>query len=280
MNDSETITQIRQLVETATPQNLRERHAQATKLLETISDPKTKAEGLELLGTLSHLTMLFGKSEPESSRLPSVPPPIESVNQEMTNRIVEIANTALDVKYRFFALHANEVARAALMFIEAIRAGKKILLFGNGGSAADAQHIAAEFVNRFHIERRAIAAIALSTDTSILTSISNDTSFEYVFSRQIEALGQPDDVAVAITTSGNSPNIIRGIETARQLGLRTIGLLGRDGGEAKHLVELPLIIHSASTSRIQEVHITIGHILCDLVESVLFAKQWSVISGQ
>lgn len=197
-------------------------------------------------------------------------PPVESVNRELTDRIIEIANTALDVKHRFFAENANVVARAALVLIEAVRAGKKILLFGNGGSAADAQHIAAEFVNRYQMERPGLAAIALTTDTSILTSIANDTAFEEVFSRQIEALGQEGDVAVAITTSGTSPNVIRGVETARQRGLRTMGLLGKDGGAVKELVELPIIVPSPSTSRIQEVHITIGHILCELVEQSLY----------
>jgi D-sedoheptulose 7-phosphate isomerase len=188
----------------------------------------------------------------------------------LTDRIVEIANAALDVKYRFFAEHANDIARAALMLVEAVRAGKKILLLGNGGSAADAQHIAAELVNRYQMERPAIAAIALTTDTSILTSISNDATFEEMFSRQIEALGQDGDVAIAITTSGNSANVIRAVETAKRRGLRTIGLLGKDGGAVKSLVDLPIIVPSPSTSRIQEVHITIGHILCELVEQSLY----------
>jgi D-sedoheptulose 7-phosphate isomerase len=196
--------------------------------------------------------------------------PVGSVDEKLTDRIVEIANAALDVKYRFFAEHANDVARAALMLIEAVRAGRKILLFGNGGSAADAQHIAAEFVNRYQMERPGLAAIALTTDTSILTSIANDTAFEEVFSRQIEALGQEGDIAIAITTSGTSPNVIRGVEAARQRGLRTIGLLGKDGGAVKELVELPIIVPSPSTSRIQEVHITIGHIVCELVEQALY----------
>jgi len=200
-------------------------------------------------------------------------PPAETTNKKLTDRIVEIANTALDVKYRFFADHANEVARAALMLIEAVRAGKKILLFGNGGSAADAQHIAAELVNRYQIERPPIAAIALTTDTSILTSIANDTTFEEVFGRQIEALGQEGDIAIAITTSGHSVNIIRGVEAARQRGLRTIGLLGNDGGAVKNLIDLPIIVPSPSTSRIQEVHITIGHILCELVEQSLYLPE-------
>lgn len=200
----------------------------------------------------------------------SVIPLVEPADQGLTDRVVAIANLALEVKSRFFAEHADEVARAALMLIGAVRAGKKILFFGNGGSAADAQHLAAEFVNRYQMERPGLAAIALTTDTSILTSIANDTTFTEVFSRQIEALGQEGDVAVAITTSGRSPNVIRGVEAARQRGLRTIGLLGKDGGRVKSLVDLPIVVPSDSTSRIQEVHITIGHILCELVEQALY----------
>lgn len=184
-------------------------------------------------------------------------------------KIKEIANESAVVKSRFFADHAGEVAEAASLLIEAIKSGKKILLFGNGGSAADAQHIAAELVNRYRQDRPAWAAIALTTDSSILTSISNDSSFEEIFSRQIEALGQPGDVAVAISTSGNSPNIVKAVETARQLGLRTIGLLGNDGGQVGKLVELPLVVESRQTPRIQETHITIGHILCELIEGEL-----------
>ncbi|RMG50412.1 MAG: SIS domain-containing protein [Acidobacteria bacterium] len=195
--------------------------------------------------------------------------PTESVDDRLTNRIVEIANAALDLKVRFFSQHANDLARAALLLIDAVRAGRKILLFGNGGSAADAQHLAAELVNRYQMERPAIAAIALSTDTSILTSISNDTTFEDVFSRQIEALGREGDVAIAITTSGRSANVIRAVRTARERGLRTIGLLGKDGGVVKDLVDVPIIVPSPSTARIQEVHITIGHIWCDLIEQSL-----------
>jgi D-sedoheptulose 7-phosphate isomerase len=151
--------------------------------------------------------------------------------------------------------------------IAALRSGRKILLFGNGGSAADAQHLAAELVNRYRRARPALAALALTTDTSILTAIANDASFEEVFSRQIEALGEPGDVAIAISTSGRSPNVVRAVETARRLGLRTIGLLGRDGGLVAPLVDVPLIVPAEETPRIQEVHITLGHILCDLIES-------------
>lgn len=195
---------------------------------------------------------------------------IDAIHQQMLGRIGELAAASIDTKRRFFTAQADAVARAALMVIEALRGGRKILLFGNGGSAADAQHIAAEFVNRYQMERPGLPAIALTTDTSILTSIANDTSFEELFSRQIEALGQAGDVAIAITTSGRSPNIVRGVQTARQRGLRTIGLLGKDGGMVKDFVDLPIIVPSDSTSRIQEVHITIGHIVCELVERSLY----------
>jgi D-sedoheptulose 7-phosphate isomerase len=197
---------------------------------------------------------------------------VETTHRALVDRIGDIAAASIDVKRRFFAERADDVARAALMMIEALRAGRKILLFGNGGSAADAQHIAAEFVNRYQMERPGLAAIALTTDTSILTSIANDTAFEEIFSRQIEALGQAGDVTVAITTSGRSANMIRGVEAARQRGLHTIGLLGKDGGDVKDLVDVPIIVPSDSTSRIQEVHITIGHILCELVEQSLYPQ--------
>ncbi|GBC82188.1 Phosphoheptose isomerase 1 [bacterium HR10] len=182
-------------------------------------------------------------------------------------RIRELARESIRVKERFFEERAEDVARAAELMIAALRAGRKILLFGNGGSAADAQHIAAELVNRYRRARPALAAMALTTDTSILTSIANDVAFEEVFSRQIEALGEPGDVAVAISTSGRSPNVVRAVETARRLGLRTIGLLGRDGGFVAPLVDVPLIVPVEETPRIQEVHITLGHILCELIES-------------
>ncbi|MCS6806482.1 MAG: D-sedoheptulose 7-phosphate isomerase, partial [Blastocatellia bacterium] len=173
---------------------------------------------------------------------------IETIHPQMINRIGELAAASIDAKRRFFDAHPDAVARAALMLIEALRSGRKILLFGNGGSAADAQHIAAEFVNRYQMERPGLPAIALTTDTSILTSIGNDTTFEEIFSRQIEAFGQAGDVAVAITTSGRSPNVVRGVQAARQRGLHTIGLLGKDGGVVKDLVDLAIIVPSDSTS--------------------------------
>jgi D-sedoheptulose 7-phosphate isomerase len=184
-----------------------------------------------------------------------------------SEHVKELARASIRAKERFFEERADDVVRAAELMIAALRSGRKILLFGNGGSAADAQHLAAELVNRYRRARPALAALALTTDTSILTAIANDASFEDVFSRQIEALGEPGDVAIAISTSGRSPNVVRAVETARRLGLRTIGLLGRDGGLVAPLVDVPLIVPAEETPRIQEVHITLGHILCDLIES-------------
>ena len=160
-----------------------------------------------------------------------------------------------------------QIARAADLIIEALKQGHKLLLCGNGGSAADAQHIAAELVGRFKKERRGLPAIALTTDTSIMTSIANDYWYDLLFARQVEALGDKGDVLIAISTSGNSVNIIRAVETAKFKGLKTIGFLGSDGGKLKDLVDLPLIVSSQESDRIQEVHILIGHLLCHLVDA-------------
>ena len=192
----------------------------------------------------------------------------------MRERISSIVKDSLDVKQRYFAEYADEVERAALMIADAFRAGGKLLLFGNGGSAADAQHIAGEFVNRFSVEdRRALPAIALSTDGGVLTCIANDTGFEKVFARQVEALGARGDVCLAISTSGNSPNIVAAIEEARSREIKIIGLLGRDGGRSAPLCDLALIVPSNDTQRIQETHNLIGHIICELVELALFGNE-------
>ena len=152
----------------------------------------------------------------------------------------------------------------------AIARGHKVLFFGNGGSAADAQHLAAELVGRYQRERRGWPAIALTTDTSILTSVANDYGYEHVFERQIEALATPGDVAIGISTSGNSPNVRLGLLRARALGgVVTAAFLGRDGGEIKSLVDHAIVIPHQETSRIQECHITLGHILCEIVEARL-----------
>lgn len=190
----------------------------------------------------------------------------------MTNRISAIVADSLDVKRRFFDAHAADVQRAAQIIADSFQAKGKLLLFGNGGSAADAQHIAGEMINKFLQDRRALPAIALSTDGGVLTCIANDTGFENIFARQIEALGIKGDVCLAISTSGKSPNITLACEQARKQGLAIIGLLGREGGQVAALCDLALIVSSDDTQRIQETHNLIGHIICELVESQLFAN--------
>jgi D-sedoheptulose 7-phosphate isomerase len=188
----------------------------------------------------------------------------------MIERIQQIARQSIETKRAFFESQSEGVARAAEIIIESVRTGGKLLIFGNGGSAADAQHIAAELVNRLNYDRPAIPAIALTTDTSILTSVGNDTSFDELFERQVRALGRAGDVAVAISTSGNSPNVIRAAATAREMGIKLVGLAGRTGGKLASMVDVALIVEADSTQRIQETHITIGHILCEMVEETLY----------
>ena len=159
----------------------------------------------------------------------------------------------------------------AEVLIRAYRCGHAMLLFGNGGSAADAQHIAAELVGRFRLERPALRAEALTVNTSALTAIANDFSFDAVYARQIEAFGQPGDVAIGLSTSGRSPNVVRALETARRLGLRTVAMTGSAGGPAREVAEFWVGVPSADTPRIQESHIMIGHIWCELIESAMAA---------
>jgi D-sedoheptulose 7-phosphate isomerase len=163
--------------------------------------------------------------------------------------------------------HLEPVVAAADAIIASLKSGGKLLLFGNGGSAADAQHVAAELVGRFQHDRAALAAVALTTDTSVLTSIGNDDSYERVFARQVEALGRAGDVAFGISTSGLSPNVISALETAKAKGLRTIGLTGRDGGHVGKVVEIHLNVPAESAARVQEVHRTLLHAICELVET-------------
>ncbi len=163
------------------------------------------------------------------------------------------------------------IVEAATLISDCLKSGGKLLFFGNGGSAADAQHLAGEFVGRFMAERRALPAIALTTDASILTAVGNDYGFDQIFSRQIQALGEANDVAIGISTSGNSPNVVAGIREASKRKLKTIGLAGKDGGAVASAANLRLVVTCTNTARIQECHITIGHILCELVEKDLFA---------
>ena len=163
----------------------------------------------------------------------------------------------------------ENIVDAAMLIAQCLRDGGKLLLFGNGGSAADAQHLAAEFVGRFRIERQALRAIALTTDSSILTAVGNDYGFEQIFARQVQALGRPGDVAIGISTSGNSPNVTSAITQASKQELKTIGLAGKDGGSLAKCVDVSITVASTNVARIQECHITIGHILCELVEKEL-----------
>lgn len=164
------------------------------------------------------------------------------------------------------------ISRVAVMIGDALKDGKKLLLMGNGGSAADAQHFAAEIVGRFRMERRGLPAMALSTDTSILTAIGNDYGFEAIFRRQVEALASEGDVVIGISTSGTSENVFSALSLARNMGCRTVGLLGRDGGTIRDIVDIDLTVPSEDTPRIQEGHIMMIHIICDLVEKRLFPE--------
>jgi D-sedoheptulose 7-phosphate isomerase len=165
------------------------------------------------------------------------------------------------------------VAAAAAAIVASLAGGGKVLLFGNGGSAADAQHVAAELVGRFQRSRAPLAALALSTDTSVLTAIGNDEGYDRVFARQLEALAREGDAAVAITTSGHSPNVLRALETARTRRLRTIGITGRDGGRVAALVDIHVNVPSDSTARVQEVQRTLLHAICDLVERAFVSER-------
>jgi len=162
--------------------------------------------------------------------------------------------------------NAEAIVEAASAITKCLRGGGKLLLFGNGGSAADAQHLAAEFVGRFVGERRALPAIALTTDSSIITAVGNDYGFEHIFARQIEGLGRANDVAIGVSTSGNSPNVIAAVEAASKRGLKTIGLIGKYGVMLAKSVDIAITVGAINTARIQECHIAIGHLFCELVE--------------
>jgi D-sedoheptulose 7-phosphate isomerase len=190
----------------------------------------------------------------------------------MEDHIVKIFKESTQLKEIFVNENLSRIVRVVEAVTGALKAGNKILLFGNGGSAADAQHIAGEFVNRFIIERPPLPAIALSTDTSIITSIGNDYDFSEIFSKQIRAIGQTGDVAWGISTSGKSPNVIKALETAKKMGLVTIGFTGRDGGDIARMVDYSLNVSSNSTPRVQEVHITVAHVICEMVDFKLFQR--------
>lgn len=166
----------------------------------------------------------------------------------------------------------NQVVECAEIIVDTLRKGGKVLIAGNGGSAADAQHIAGEFVSRFNYDRPGLAAIALTTDTSILTAIGNDYGYERLFSRQVQALGREGDVFIGITTSGNSVNVLEALKTAKDAGLKTIGFTGSTGGKMAGICDITLRMPSPETPKIQEGHIAIGHIICGLVEAAMFPR--------
>jgi D-sedoheptulose 7-phosphate isomerase len=190
-------------------------------------------------------------------------------------RLTGMVEESIRLKEQFFTRYGESVLAAAGLLAQVFRAGGRVLIFGNGGSAADAQHLAAEFVNRFQVERPPLAALALTTDTSILTSVANDYDFREVFAKQVRALGRPGDLAWGISTSGNSPNVVAALDAARELGLKTLALSGGDGGPVAAAAGMALTVPSRNTPRVQEVHITIGHVLCDLVDYSLFPEKFA-----
>lgn len=192
------------------------------------------------------------------------------MNKSMENLIGEIVADSHMVKNEFIKKNTEILIHLAHHISTAFKNKRKLMLCGNGGSAADAQHISAEFVNRFQLERQPLPALALTTDTSVITSIANDYGYEKIYSKQITALGAEGDILLSISTSGNSPNIISAIITAKKMGIYTVGLSGRDGGEMNKLVDLSMVVESNSTPRIQEVHILTGHLICELVDYILF----------
>jgi len=187
----------------------------------------------------------------------------------MDDFIKQILNKSIEAKKKFILNNLELINKCATKIVDTLNTGNKILLFGNGGSAADCQHIAAEFINRFQMERRPLPAIALTTDTSVITSIGNDYSFDEIFTKQVQALGKKGDIALGISTSGNSPNVVKGVQVAKKMGLTIIGLSGING-ELKELSDFPFCVDSPTTARIQEVHILLAHILCDISERMLF----------
>ncbi len=193
----------------------------------------------------------------------------------LEHRVREAFSNITQLMATFREEQTEKLTAAARMLAAAFKEGNKVLLFGNGGSAADAQHLAAEFVNRFQVERPPLAALALTTDTSILTAVGNDYDFQDIFVKQIKALGRKGDVAWGISTSGSSPNVVKGLEAAKQQGLHILAVTGRDGGAMAPLADICLNVPSSETPRIQEVQITIGHILCDLVDFLLFPERFN-----
>ena len=193
----------------------------------------------------------------------------------MKNLIKTNLAHSIQAKEAFAQASADDILLLADWIQQSLEQGGKLLIFGNGGSAADAQHMAAEYVNRFLINRRPLAALALSTDTSVLTSIANDFSYDQIFAKQVQALGKPEDLALGISTSGNSPNVVKAIEAAREIGMKTAALTGgisRPGGVLAGLCDLVLNVPSDATPHIQEAHLWVEHLLCEIVEKQMFVN--------
>jgi D-sedoheptulose 7-phosphate isomerase len=190
----------------------------------------------------------------------------------MEEIVKKIHTDSQSVTQTFMETHAARLITLSEKIASAFLGDRKLLICGNGGSAADAQHMAAEFVNRFQLERPPLPAMALTTDTSVITSIGNDYTFEQVFSKQVKALGVEGDVLLAISTSGNSPNVVSAVKVAQKQGLYTAALLGKDGGTLSKMVDMPLVVACHVTARTQEAHILAEHIICHLVDYILFQK--------
>ncbi|HSA78458.1 MAG TPA: D-sedoheptulose 7-phosphate isomerase [Nitrospirota bacterium] len=188
----------------------------------------------------------------------------------MQDIIIKIFEESAQVKINFARENAPKIIEVVQLIAQTFRDGKKVLIFGNGGSAMDASHIAAEFVNRFLMERPPLPAIALNTDVAVLTSISNDYDYSQVFSKQLTALGHEGDVVIGISTSGNSPNVIKAIDVAKKNGMKTVVLTGGTGGKLAHMADYAFTVPTKHTPRIQETHITLGHTICQLVDEELF----------
>ena len=182
------------------------------------------------------------------------------------DRIKKFLNESADLKRQVADTLAPQILEAINTVRNSFQSGGKLLLMGNGGSASDAQHIAAEFIGRYKLERKPVPAIALTVDSSILTCVGNDYGFDSVFERQVQGLGRKEDTVIGISTSGNSENVVRGIAAAKDIGAATIGLLGKGGGTLKDMVDVSIVVPSSDTARIQEVHITIGHIICEILD--------------
>ena len=197
----------------------------------------------------------------------------------MENIILKRFQESTEVKTRFLKENLPRLIDGIKLISHAFEAGNKLFFFGNGGSAADAQHLAAEFVNRYIMDRPPLPAIALTTDTSILTSVSNDMAFNQIFAKQLRALGKEGDVAIGISTSGNSSNVVKAFEVAKEMGMKTVALTGNDGGMLAKIADISLTVPSTSTPRIQEAHILIGHILCEMAEHYLFLKSPAMTNG-